>query len=223
MKVTWALAAMLCCAGAASDRVRAADIDVFAHPKSAAELTQSLLAEPARAISGARVLRGRFVHRKHLRDIPAPLESTGEFVFLRDAGLYWHTIKPFDSVFVLTPGAMVQRDEGGAALTMNAAEQPAVRAAARIFMSLFAVDVAALESEFHMFGVAVDGGWRLGLRPKNAAMSALFTQAVVSGAAQVREVELRDAYGDRTVIQLQGTELLQRAPTPAERALVSQP
>lgn len=220
MKVTRMIAMLVACV--AAFQVGATEVDVFAHPKSAGELTQALLAEPARAIAHTHVLRGKFIHRKHLRDIPAPLESSGEFVFLRDAGLYWHTVKPFDSVFVLTPNAMTQRDEGGAALKMNAAEQPAVRAAARIFMSLFAVDVKALEGEFHMFGVAVEGGWRLGLRPKNSAMSALFTQAIVSGATQVREVELQDAYGDRTVIQLHGTELLNRAPTAAEHALISQ-
>ena len=222
MKVSRFFSALLCCAAIAVCPVRAAEVDVFAHPKSAGELTQTLLAEPARAIAHTQVLRGKFIHRKHLRDIPTPLESSGEFVFLRDAGLYWHTVKPFDSVFVLTPTTMMQRDEGGAALKMNATEQPAVRAAARIFMSLFSVDVKALEGEFQMFGVAVEGGWRLGLRPKNSAMSALFTQAIVSGAAQVREVELQDAYGDRTVIQLHGTELFNRAPTAAERALISQ-
>lgn len=214
------IAGLLCWASMLIGSAHAAEDGVFAHPKSAAELTNSLLAEPVRAIAATRVLRGKFVHRKHLRDIPAPLEATGEFVFLREKGLYWHTIEPFDSVFVLTPTAMSQHDEGGAALTINANEQPAVRAAAQIFMALFAVDVTTLEREFQMFGVPEDKGWRLGLRPRNAVMSAVFTQAVVVGDRQVREVHLQDAYGDRTVIQLQSTELLSREPTPQERALL---
>jgi len=220
MKKPVALAGLICWTSMLTSPADAADDSVFAYPKSAFELTNSLLAEPAREIAATRVLRGSFVHRKQLRDIPAPLEASGEFVFLREEGLYWHTTKPFDSVFVLTPAAMVQQDEGGAALKMNANEQPAVRAAARIFMALFAVDVKALESEFQMFGAPEGDGWRLGLRPKNAAMSAVFTQAVVIGDKQVREVRLLDAYGDRTVIQLQSTELLSRAPTPQERALI---
>lgn len=218
------IAGLICWTSMLSGAASAQDDAVFSHPKSASELAASLLAEPARAIAATKVLRGKFVHTKHLRDIPAPLQASGEFVFLRDAGLHWRTVKPFESVFVLTPESMVQQDEGGAALTMNANEQPAVRAAARIFMALFAVDVNALESEFLMFGMpdveVGASGWRLGLRPKNAAMGAVFTQAVVIGDSQVREVRLHDAYGDRTVIQLRDTELLVRAPTAQERALL---
>lgn len=220
MKLSNALAGIACVFALLVSPARAEDDAVFAHPMSASELATSLLAEPAREVAASQVLRGKFIHRKQLRDIPAPLEAQGEFVFLRGEGLYWHTIKPFDSVFVLTPSAMVQQDEGGAALTLNAGDQPAVRAAASIFMALFAVDVKALETEFQMFGMPDANGWRLGLRPKNAAMSAIFTQAVVVGDKQVREVRLQDSYGDRTSILLQSTVLLSRTPTEEERALL---
>jgi outer membrane lipoprotein-sorting protein len=199
-----------------------ADPDVFLHPKSAEELAKTLLARPAQEVSQTRVLRGRFLHRKHLSDIPAPLESGGEFLFVRDRGLYWHTQKPFDSVFVLTPDAMLQQDDGGKALKMDAKSQPAVRAAAAIFLALFAVDLKALDKDFRMFGQPVagqEGAWVLGLRPKSAAINSIFTQAIVSGAAQVREVELQDAHGDRTVIRLLDARLLQRAPSAEELAL----
>ncbi len=194
--------------------------DVFAHEQSADELTKTLLAQPAREIAKTKVLRGKFVHTKYLSDIPAPLEATGELVFLRNRGLYWHTLKPFESTFILTPTAMIQKDEGGAAIKMDAA-QPAVRAAASIFMALFAIDLKALSNEFRLYGVPTSTGWQLGLRPKNSAMSAVFTQAIVSGAAQVREIELQDAHGDRTVIRLLETELLQREPNADERALLA--
>jgi outer membrane lipoprotein-sorting protein len=180
-----------------------------------------LLAQPAKEIANTQVLRGRFLHRKFLSEIPAPLEATGEFVFIRGQGLYWHTIKPFESVFVLTPQGMTQQDEGGKSFKMDAAEQPGVRAAAQIFMALFSVDLKALDNDFHLFGAPAGSGWQLGLRPKNAAMSQVFTEAVVSGAAQVQQVELHDAHGDRTVIQLLDPQLLTRPPTAQERALLS--
>jgi hypothetical protein len=202
----------------------AAETDVFAHPSSADDLAKNLLAAPARDIARTQVLRGRFLHRKYLSEIPAPLEAVGEFVFVRERGLYWHTQKPFDSVFVLTPTAMSQTDEGGKAIKLDAATQPAVRAAAGIFMALFAVDLKALDKDFQLFGQpgAKEGQWLLGLRPKNTALNAVFTQAVISGAAQVRQVELRDGHGDRTVIELIDTELLARPPTKQELALTAQ-
>lgn len=208
----------------------AAHADVFAHPKSAEDLAQNLLAQPAKEISQARVLRGKFIHKKYLAEMPAPLEARGEFVFMRDRGLYWHTLQPFESVFVLTPTAIVQQDEGGAAMKMDAARQPAVRAAAGIFMALFSVDLQSLAKQFDLYG-SVDetaeksaqksGAWQLGLRPKDSAMSAVFKRAVVNGAARVQAVELQDAHGDRTLIQLLDTELSNREPTAQERALLA--
>jgi hypothetical protein len=187
-------------------------------------LAKTLLARPAQAIAETQVLRGRFAHRKHLADIPAPLDSSGEFLFVRDRGLHWRTLKPFDSVFVLTPSAMSQKDEGGKEFKMDAKSQPAVRAAAGIFMALFAVDLRALDKDFRLFGLSTterEGGWLLGLRPKSAAFKSVFTEAIVSGAVQVRQIELRDAHGDRTVIRLLDTELLKRAPTAQELARVT--
>jgi hypothetical protein len=210
------VASSACCFGA--DATPATT--VFDHPKSAEELAKTLLAQPAKEIANTQVLRGRFVHRKYLTEIPTPLEATGEFMFLREQGLYWHTLKPFESVFVLTPQSMTQQDEGGKSFKMDAAEQPAVRAAAQIFMALFAVDLKALDRDFRLFGMASGAGWRLGLRPKSNAMSSVFSEAIVSGASQVEQVELRDAHGDRTVIQLLDPQLLSRPPTPAERALL---
>jgi len=197
---------------------QAATPEVFAHEKSADELAHTLLSPTVKEIAQAKVVRGKFIHRKYLSEIPAPLEATGELLFLRNRGLYWHTLTPFESTFILTPTGMVQKDEGGIAIKMDAATQPGVRAAASIFMALFAVDLKTLSNEFHLFGAPTPTGWQLGLRPKNSALSAVFTQAIVSGAARVQEIELQDAHGDRTVIRLLDTELLQREPTLDERA-----
>jgi hypothetical protein len=142
-------------------------------------------------------------------------------LFIRDKGLYWHTSKPFESVFVLTPTGAFQKDEGGKAVKMDAA-QPAVRAAAGIFMALFSIDLPSLNREFRLFGIPTASGWQIGLKPRQASMSAVFAQAIISGATRVEEIELRDSRGDRTVIRLVGTELFSREATAAERLLLSE-
>lgn len=214
---TWFVCGLLLLIGSA----KAASPDVFANEKSAHELAATLLVQPIKNIAPAKVLRGKFVHKKYLSDIPAPLESGGELLFLRDKGLYWHTRKPFESVFVLTPTEAFQRDEGGVAIKVDAA-QPAVRAAAGIFMALFSIDLKSLNQDFRLYGVPTPSGWQMGLKPKRAAMAAVFAQAIISGAAQVQEIELTDSRGDRTVIRLSEVELLQREATVAERALLSE-
>lgn len=176
--------------------------DVFEHPLTPAQLS-ALLGPAARPLAAAAGLRGRFEQRKSLPGLPKPLLSTGEFLFARELGVWWHTQTPFDSLFILTREGARSRDEGGTETKVSAADQPGVGVAARIFFALFALDFDALSRDFDTYGVAAglgDKGWQVGLRPKQAAMSAVFSEALIEGVTQAKRIELRDPHGDRTEI-----------------------
>jgi hypothetical protein len=191
------LALMLLVASAAH-----ADDEVFKYPATGRVLLETMLVEPSRALSKAQVLQARFTHRKFLSEIPQPLTSSGEFVFLRDVGVFWHTQQPFDSVFILTQQGILQRDEGAETLRLSADTQPAVRVIANIFFALFTLDVAALNASFDLYGQKQGDKWSIGLKPKSAAVAGVFKQAIVSGGASVEQVVLMDKRGDRTVIDM---------------------
>jgi hypothetical protein len=197
----------------------AADDTVFAHPIQGKTLIATLLAEPSRAMARAQVLQGRFTHRKYLSEIPQPLTATGTFTFARGLGVEWHTLQPFDSVFVLSEQGISQRDDGVETLRLSADDQPAVRVIGRLFFALFTLDVATLESGFDLYARPQGKRWEIGLRPKSAAVGAVFSQAWVSGAADVEQVTLTDAHGDRTVIDLSALAYSAEPPTVAVRAL----
>lgn len=180
----------------------AAPADPFAHRVTDEAQLRAALSLPAAKLAKAQVLRGRFTHSKHLSEIPRPLVATGEFVFVRDLGVYWHTQQPFDSVVVLTGAGLVQRDGGEPALRVNADEQPAVRVIANIFMALFTLDVGILARDFDLYGGKAGEGWSVGLKPRNRAMAGVFAQATVTGRDDVQQVVLTDARGDHTVIDL---------------------
>jgi len=210
------LAAQLLCGNA-----RAADaLDVFAHPLTPAQMS-TLLGPAAKPLAAAPGLRGRFEQRKTLPDLPRPLQSTGEFLFARDLGVWWHTRTPFDSVFILTREGARSRDEGGAETRINADEQPGVAVAARIFFALFALDFEALSKDFDTYGMPTgtgkSAGWQVGLRPKLAAMSAVFREAVIDGTQHANRIELRDAHGDRTEILLPEVSILTDGLSAADR------
>lgn len=195
---------LLLCLLALGGNVRADDgPNVFAHALTPAQMA-ALLGPAARPLAAAPGLRGRFEQRKYLPDLPRPLLSTGEFLFARDLGVWWHTRTPFDSVFILTREGARSRDEGGAETRVSADQQPGVAVAARIFFALFALDFEALSKDFDTYGIATGtgkgAGWQVGLRPKLAAMSAVFREAVIDGAAHANRIELRDTHGDRTEI-----------------------
>ena len=195
-----------------------ASAPVFQNPLTPPQLTQ-LIAPAAQALASAPVLRGSFTQRKFLKDIPKPLKSSGNFVIAREQGIYWHTLLPFDSEFILTPTTMAQLDGGKLAMRMDAAQQPALRLVGDVFFSIFALDASALAENFRLFGLHVGkNGWQLGLQPRTPTLAAVLTAAVISGATRVEKVEMWDAHGDRTEITLSG-DADSAALTPAEAEL----
>jgi len=184
---------------------------------SVAQLSK-LTRDTARSLAGARAVRGKFVQKRWLAGLTKPLESSGDFLFARDVGIEWHTAQPFDSQFVLTHDTMTQRDEGGEALRVSAADQPALTVVSRVFFALFALDYAALSQDFGMAGI--ENGkepWLLRLEPKTVALASVFRQALITGDATVRTVKLDDANGDSTVIELRDVQYDPKGLTPDER------
>lgn len=190
--------------------------DVFAHPGDVATITHLL----RRSIPGAgqvEVLRGQFSQRKMLREIPTPLNSVGEFVFARNSGIWWHTQTPFDSEFILSRGGMAQRDSGIETMNVNGDQQQEFQTTSMLFFALFTLDVDTLSQTFDLYGIADHQHWQLGLRPKSAAVAALFKDALISGGENVKQVVLHEANGDSTEINLHAVRSEQTALTVAER------
>jgi len=189
----------LCCILLAPSLVQADD--VFAHSQTATQLLQGPLQQPSNSLRVAQVMRGKFVFKKFLSEIPKPLISRGTFVFVKGMGVDWHTQEPFDSDFVLTATGMKQVDAGKTTMQMSASEQPAVRVIAHIFLSLLSLDVESLQSSFSLYGMQQGKQWQVGLKPTIPAIASVFRDAIVNGSAQVESLTLHDANGDRTEIE----------------------
>ncbi len=189
---------------------------VFAHPATPARL-EAITRPAASALANARVVRGKFVQRRYLAGLAQPLESSGSFLFAREAGIEWHTEKPFDSQFLLTDTRITQRDAGGVSLEIQAADQPALAVVARVFFALFALDVDSLSQDFELYGQAGDAGWQLGLKPRAEALGSMFRQALVEGSGAVQRITLEDGNGDRSEIEFRDVIFDKRGLTPDER------
>jgi hypothetical protein len=212
MKRAWLLPLLLCCAVAGA-------ADPFAHPVSGEALLKGTLSRPAERLSKTQVLSGRFMHARHLRELPKPLIATGEFRFARALGVYWHTQQPFDSVVVLTPSGILEKAEGSQMMRLSADDQPAVRMIANVFLALFMLDMTSLEKNFELSSVDEGARWTIGLKPRGAAIANVFTRATVSGTNDVEQVVLTDAHGDRTIIDLSAIEYSASPPDAATRGL----
>ncbi|MDB5986543.1 MAG: hypothetical protein JWR16_1596 [Nevskia sp.] len=188
---------------------RAADAalpEVFQHPATAQELA-TLLSAVGKTTRAAAALRGNFIQRKYLHELPQPLLSSGQFLVARGAGVDWHTQKPFDAAVLLTPQALIQRGADGKQQRVDASQQPGLAAVAQVFDALFALDIDKLGQSFTLFGQKDGkdaGAWLLGLTPREPAFAKVIARIVVSGATEPKLITLFEASGDRTEIELAG-------------------
>jgi len=188
----------------------------FDHPANAEQLKQ-ITAAAARELAKTPVLRGSFVQRKFLSGIPKPLKSSGNYVISREQGIWWHTLLPFDSDFILTPDSMVQLDDGKIAARLSAEQQPGLRVVGDVFFSIFSLDPSALAGNFELFGQRGErDAWVMGLRPKSSVLRNVMSETVITGATRVDKVEFWDSHGDRTEITLSSSANI--APLSAEEA-----
>jgi outer membrane lipoprotein-sorting protein len=172
------------------------------------------LAEVRAQLAEAQVTEGRFTQARYLTELPEPLRSSGEFLFARGLGVHWHTRKPFEAEFVLTPTAMALAGETRPVTRIALADQPGLRLVSELFLAMFALDLDALEAHFVVTVEPARKGWALALEPRDSAMTAIARRVRVRGTRFVEEVELLDGRGDRTRIALEVTSASREQPSP---------
>lgn len=163
--------------------------DVFAHPQTPAQ-ARAVLSAAMPDLGAVEVLRGDYIQRKYLQEIPRALTSSGEFLLVRDRGVWWHTQVPLESELMLShrPG-----------------QAPGLDIAASTFFALFALDLDTLARSFELFAMQSESSqphWTLGLRPRDAALATWFEQITLAGGKQLDKVILIETAGDRTEIEL---------------------
>lgn len=179
----------------------------------AADGVRSRLAAPA-------VLRGRFEQSKRLKGFRHPLVSRGDFLLLRERGVAWDTREPFASSTVLTRQRLLTRlPDGSTRVLVDAGTSPGMAAVNSLLMALVAGDLDALATQFHAEETLLaDGAWRLRLSPREPGLKRVFTHVELRGDRHVREVDIAEVSGDRTLIRFLDLADTPASATPAEAA-----
>jgi len=129
-----------------------------------------------------------------------PLRSSGSFLISAEMGLYWKSVSPFETIFIITPKALYQKSENAEPITIQAQERPIIYGFTRVFLSLFSGDTQKLDQEFDLFFSGTPDNWTIGLIPKSKIMGKLIDRVLVCGADTIRSIDFRESSGDRTQI-----------------------
>jgi len=179
-------------------------------PVIAAEDAEALLVRVRQQLVDAPVQRGEFEQRKTVHGFKHPLISRGDYLVARDRGVVWRTREPFASTLVVTRERLLARQADGSVTTrLEARDEPALRAINEMLFALMAGDFQALTERFRIEGGMRGDSWRLALTPRDAALARWITGIDVEGDSHLRQVSLREAQGDSSVLRFSAPSVAQ--------------
>ena len=145
------------------------------------------------------VVRGNFIQEKHLRALPQPLVSKGQFVLAKEFGLLWLLNTPLKQDYRIVPAGISRRDAQGWQLLPNksaGAEQN------RLFLAVLQGDSSGLQRDFELQLKGNAQAWQLTLTPRSLLLQQVFKQINIDGGELVQRIELLETQGDSTVLRM---------------------
>jgi len=143
-----------------------------------------------------------FSEEKYLSVLKQPLKSSGELIYDAPDHLEERTLTPKPQSVVLDHGELSMH-VGSHIRTLRLADYPQLAPLIDSIRATLAGDRAALE---RVFDVEYSGNldhWRLQLTPRDSHVSATLMQIELQGERdEVREVQVRQADGDRSIMHV---------------------
>lgn len=146
----------------------------------------------------------RFVERRHMAMLDAPLVSRGEMSYRAPDWLERRTLSPRPERLLLDKDTLtLERDQRR--MSMPVSQRPEVEAFVASIRSTLQGDRAALERHYR---VALQGQpekrWTLTLEPLQVRLRGIVTQIVISGVGvAVDRIDYTQSDGDRTEMRLE--------------------
>jgi hypothetical protein len=173
------------------------------HCARAVAASDFTVAELMRGLAARGADRAKFVERKYLAILDAPVVSTGELSYTPPDRLEKKTLTPKPESLVLEKGVLtLQRDQRK--LTLRLAEYPQIAAIVDSLRGMLAGDRTALEKTYRMEAYGSRERWTLVLLPSDMQVAEVLQRIDVAGSGnRVRSIEIRQTDGDRSVMAIE--------------------
>lgn len=165
------------------------------------------------------VVQGHFVQEKHLRSLPQPLTSRGDFTLATGRGLLWLLRSPIAQDIRITPKGISRRDENGTWQALS--QQTSGNRENRLFLSVLAGDTQSLRDTFEMDLSGDADHWRIVMTPRSALLRQIFKQIQIEGGKLVERIELQETQGDSTVMRMIDARAVDALSAEDERAFAN--
>lgn len=168
-------------------------------PARAGDWGLAPLLQDIAAHSAAKV---RFVERKFISVLDAPVDSSGELQFVAPARLEKRTLKPRAELLVLD-GDQLTIERQGARRTLSLQQMPEAASIVESLRATLGGDRTTLERNFRVTLKGSREHWNLSLKPIGQRAAGLVSEVRITGQqGQVDLVEVDQADGDRSVMRV---------------------
>jgi hypothetical protein len=157
-----------------------------------------------RSLGEIKSAKGKFVERKHLAILNAPLELSGTLIYTAPSRLEKHTLRPQPESLILQHDVLtIDSKAAGKRRTLALQDYPVVWAFVESIRATLAGDLQTL-SRFYQ--VKLEGNqreWNLVLKPSEPKMQSVVSEIRVGGSGSwISTIEIFETGGDRSVMTI---------------------
>ena len=147
--------------------------DVYNHPATLEQISNQ--------IPEMKSVKCKFKQEKHLQNIQKPLVSGGDFEFLENKGVYFHTKYPVESTVDYTNKNYKQIND--------------------IVKAISTKKYSKLEKEFDFYYQGKLENWALGMKPKKTSGAYNYISDItINGSDYINKLDITQTNGNKTVI-----------------------
>lgn len=147
-------------------------------------------------------VEAKFVERKHLRILEAPIEFSGTLYYKAPGYLEKNTLLPKPQKLVLDQDRLLMED-AKQRRTLRLQDYPVVWAFVESIRATLAGDLKALVGFYKVELHGSEEAWRLSLKPIEPALQSMVNEIRISGQREsVRTIEVVEGEGDRSVMTI---------------------
>jgi hypothetical protein len=148
--------------------------------------------------------QARFVERKYLKVLTAPLELSGTLTYTRPGGLEKRTLKPKPETLTVVDDKLTLENPARNELrVLKLQDYPVLWGFVESIRGTLGGDIKALE---RFYRVELEGGpakWQLYLAPRDRKMNEVISLIRIDGSqARIDTIEVQEARGDRSVMKI---------------------
>jgi hypothetical protein len=162
------------------------------------------LAQLMRSLGEVKVAKGRFVERRDIAALTAPLRSSGTLVYVAPGRVEKHTLKPSPESLVLEGDRLtIGKLEGGPGRALNLPDYPVLWAFVESIRSTLAGDLGTLERFYRVELSGKPSQWRLVLAPVEPKMREVVREIRIEGqGAWIASISVFESGGDRSTMTI---------------------